>query len=159
MNLLALNVALALGWAAVTGDFTLLNMMTGFVLGYGVLWFTRGLYQQSATLYFGRLPRALGLAGYFLYELLLSSLRVAWDVVTPSMHARPGILRVPLTAKSDLEILVTANLVSLTPGSLSLDVSPDRRELHVHLMFLEDVEADRRAIQEDLERRVLEVLR
>jgi multicomponent Na+:H+ antiporter subunit E len=159
MNLFALNLMLALGWAAVTGSFTLANLALGFALGYGVLWLTRGLYPSRSRRYISRFPRALRLAGYFLVELVLSSLRVAWDVVTPSMHARPGILRVPLRAESDLEILVTANLISLTPGSLALDVSPDRSELYVHLMFLSEADKDRRAIQENLERRVLEVLR
>ncbi len=159
MNLLALNAALALGWAAVSGEFTLPTLAIGFALGYGALWLTRGLYPDAASRYFGRLPRALRLAAYFLWELLLSSLRVAWDVVTPSMHAKPGIIRVPLDAQTDAEILVTANLVSLTPGSLSLDVSPDRRELYVHVMFLDDAEAEKRAIKDKLERRVLEVMR
>lgn len=159
MSLFALNILLALGWALVTGTISLATLGTGFVLGYAVLWLTRGLYRPASRRYVSRLPRALRLAGYFVGELVLSSLRVAWDVVTPSMHARPGILRVPLRARSDLEILVTANLVTLTPGSLTLDVSPDRRELYVHLMFLSDADSDRRAIQEKLERRVLEVLR
>lgn len=159
MNLLALNAALALGWAAVNGEFTLPTLAAGFALGYCALWLTRSLYPEGAARYFGRLPRAARLAAYFVYELVLSSLRVAWDVVTPSMHAQPGIIRVPLDAATDAEILVTANLVSLTPGSLSLDVSPDRRELYVHVMYLDDPHTERRAIKDKLERRVLEVMR
>ena len=57
------------------------------------------------------------------------------------------------------QIIDLANLVSLTPGSLSLDVSEDRRTLYVHVMFLDDVESCRREIKEGFERRVLELLR
>jgi multicomponent Na+:H+ antiporter subunit E len=66
---------------------------------------------------------------------------------------------VPLSARSDLEIFVVANLLSLTPGSLSVDLSRDRRTLYVHIMFLDDPEKARQQIKDGLERRVLEVMR
>lgn len=96
------------------------------------------------------------LAVYFLYELVVSSVQVARDVVTPRSRARPGILAIPLDARSDLQITLFANLVSLTPGSLSLDVSEDRRLLFVHMMFIDDPEKDRRALKSGMERVVLE---
>jgi multicomponent Na+:H+ antiporter subunit E len=55
--------------------------------------------------------------------------------------------------------MLVANLISLTPGTLSLDISEDRRVLYIHVMFLEDIEHTRRQIKEGLERRVLEVMR
>jgi len=72
---------------------------------------------------------------------------------------RPGILAVPLDAQSDAEITLLANLLTLTPGTLSLDVSPDRRFLYVHIMYITDADATRRRIKDGFERRVLEVLR
>jgi multicomponent Na+:H+ antiporter subunit E len=105
------------------------------------------------------LPRALVLTGYFIKELFISNFRVLWDVITPGHISRPGIVGVPLDAQTDLEILLVANLVSLTPGTLSIDVSEDRKTLFVHVMFLEDVEEIRLSIKNGLEKRVLEVLR
>jgi multicomponent Na+:H+ antiporter subunit E len=104
-----------------------------------------------------RLWRLVALGAYFLYELVVSSLKVAWDVITPRHHARPGILAVPLDVRSDTAIMALANLVSLTPGSLSLDVSSDRRTLYVHGMFIDDAEGARAEIKEKMERRVKEV--
>lgn len=98
------------------------------------------------------------LCALFVYELFVSSVRVAWDVVTPRHRARPGILAVPLEARAPGEIAILANFISLTPGSLSLDVTPDRKTLFVHLMFIDDVEAERATITA-LERRVLKVWR
>lgn len=69
------------------------------------------------------LPVAIRFRGYFLWQLLLSNLRVAYDVITPRLYMRPGILAVPLDAEIDLEITLLANLITLTPGTLSLDVS------------------------------------
>jgi multicomponent Na+:H+ antiporter subunit E len=74
---------------------------------------------------------------------------------------RPGIIAIPLDARTDLEITLLANLITLTPGTLSLDVSADRRVLYVHVMYIDndDIEAVRRSIKDGFERRVLEVLR
>jgi len=157
MNLLALNAILALGFSAVLGHFTLAGFGAGFVVGYLALWITRPLYGENR--YFERLPRVIALAGYFLGQLLASNLRVLWDVVTPSHGSRPAIVGVPLDARTDLEITLVANLVSLTPGTLSLEISDDRRTLYVHVMFMDDAERVRREIKEGIERRVLEVLR
>ena len=96
---------------------------------------------------------------FFIKALFMSNLRVLWDVVTPSHISRPGIIRLPLNARTDLEIMLVANLISLTPGTLSIDISEDRRFLYVHVMFLDDVETACRELKEGLEQRVLEVLR
>jgi multicomponent Na+:H+ antiporter subunit E len=157
MNLFVLNSLLALGFSAVLGDFSMSGFVAGFAVGFLALWITRPLYGDNS--YFERLPRALGLAGYFLYQLIVSNLRVLWDVITPRQTSRPGIVGVPLAARTDLEITLVANLVSLTPGTLSLDVSDDRKTLYVHVMFMDDRDAVRTAIKDGIERRVLEVLR
>ena len=76
----------------------------------------------------------------------------------PRHRAKPGILAVPLDVRSDAAVTVLANLVSLTPGSLSLDVSEDRSTLFVHVMFIENLESVRAEIKEKIERRVKEAL-
>lgn len=157
MNLLLLNFAFAVVFATLLGGGRIGDFFAGFILGYGVLWVTQPLYPQ--TRYFHKFPKALNLAGYFLKELVLSNLKVLWDIVTPEHINRPGIIGVPLDARSDLEIFLVANLLSLTPGTLSVDISEDKATLFVHVMFLEDVEHTRRVIKQELERRVLEVTR
>jgi multicomponent Na+:H+ antiporter subunit E len=110
------------------------------------------------TRFFVRIWKLCALGVYFIIELVLSSFKVAWDVITPRHHARPGILAVPLDVRSDAAVTVLANLVSLTPGSVSLDVSEDRGTLFVHAMFIDDVEDARTEIKEKMERRVKEAL-
>jgi multicomponent Na+:H+ antiporter subunit E len=156
MNVFILNMALALGWAALVGSFDLPSLLVGFAIGYVVLWVARPLF--GSTAYFERLWRGARLAARFLYELVVSSLRVVWDVITPTHLSRPGIIAMPLDAKGDGEILLVANLISLTPGSLSLDVSADRKTLYVHAMFVEDPDRLRRELKDGLEREVIEVL-
>ena len=157
MNLFFINVFIALGYMGIDGRFKLSTAAVGFGLGYLALWVTQPLYGH--TRYFGRAPRAVALLGYFLVELFLSNLRVLWDVVTPRQISHPGIVGIPLTASSDLEVLLVTNLISLTPGTLSVDLSDDRRMLYVHVMFLDDPETFRAGIKDGLERRILEVTR
>lgn len=157
MNLFFINTFIALGYIGVQGQFSLSGFLIGFALGYLALWLTQPLYGRSR--YFQRVPKTIRLAGFFLVELLLCNLRVFWDVVTPGHISRPGIVGVPLNAESDMEILLVASLISLTPGTLSVDISEDRRILYVHVMYLDDPDQFRQAIKDGVERRVLEVIR
>jgi multicomponent Na+:H+ antiporter subunit E len=134
------NIALAFAWAALTASFTLPSLIVGYALGYGALWLAQPLYGGSSG-YFGRTWRSIRLAVLFLYELIVSSIVVVWDVLTPEHKSRPQILEMPLEVESDFAILLVTNLISLTPGTLSLDVTPDRRRLIVHAMFADDPEA------------------
>ena len=157
MSPFVLNTFLALSWAALVGSFTLPSLLIGYAIGYLALWVARPLFGRTS--YFERVWRVIRLALLFVFELVVSSLRVVWDVVTPTHLSRPGIVAVPLDAETDGEILLVANLVSLTPGSLSLDLSPDRRTLYVHAMFVDEPETLRRSLKAGMERRVLEALR
>lgn len=157
MTGLTANLLLAVLWAALTGNFSAANLVVGLLLGYSVLAF--GLRQLPGfAAYTARVPKVIRLAGYVILDLVRSNLRVAYDVLTPRYHMRPGVVGVPLDARSDAEITVLANLITLTPGTLSLDVSTDRRVLYVHVMYLDD-EGEALAGIKELERRLLEVMR
>lgn len=151
------NIGLATVWAFAVGELTLNSLIVGFVLGYAVLWVGGSLL--ATTGYCRRMRRLVEFALYFLWELIKANLRLAWDVVTPTHYMRPGIIAVPLDAETDLEIVLLANVISLTPGTLSLDVSPDRKFLYVHHMYVADLEREKRNIKDGFERRLLELLR
>lgn len=157
MNLFLWNIFLALAWAALSGEFTLVNLGLGFALGFAVLLFVGPALGSSQ--YFAKTARAMGLIAFFVRELVLSNLRVAYDVISPRHHMKPGIVAVPLDARTDTEIVILANLISLTPGTLIIDLSDDRTVLYVHAMYVIDPDELRREIKEGFERRVLEVLR
>ncbi|MFV0414944.1 MAG: Na+/H+ antiporter subunit E [Chthoniobacterales bacterium] len=92
---------------------------------------------------------------FYAKEILLSNFKVAWDVITPGTMSSPGIIALPLDAKSDIEILTLANLITMTPGTLSLDVSTDRKTLYVHSMYLEDAKKLKKELKENFESRVI----
>lgn len=103
--------------------------------------------------------RILWFLVFYTKEVLLSNLRVAYDVLTPSDKSTPAIIALPLSAHTDLEILIVANLISMTPGTLSMDVSTDRKTLYIHAMFVEDAEALEADLKKNFEGRVLSLMR
>jgi multicomponent Na+:H+ antiporter subunit E len=154
---LTANLLLAVLWAALTGNFTAANLIAGFVIGYVVLAY--GLRELPAfKRYRAKGGVAFSFLRLFLWDLLMSNLRVAHDVLTPTHHMSPGVIGVELDARTDAEITALANFITLTPGTLSLDVSSDRKVLYVHVMYLDDEEQVRAGIKA-LERRLLELMR
>ncbi|MCE8016327.1 Na+/H+ antiporter subunit E [Halomonas sp. MCCC 1A17488] len=151
----AWNLLLGVAWVVLTGDFSGRNLLAGLTFGYLVLALIQPQVPALAG-YAQRLPRLIRFVGFFFKELLLANLKVAFDVVTPPWYMRPGVIAMPLKARSEFEIALVANLISLTPGTLSLDVSDDRRVLYIHAMFLDD-EAELRRNLAELERRALEL--
>jgi multicomponent Na+:H+ antiporter subunit E len=159
MNGLLWNVLLALAWMGMMEDFSPRSLLVGFALGFFVLLIARRVVGCAA--YLTRLRRGFELLLFGLWELILANLRVAHDVLTPNYYMRPGVIAIPLEARTDVEITLLANLITLTPGTLSLDVSSDRRTLYIHIMYIDDddLDAARRKIKNGFERRILEVLR
>lgn len=95
---------------------------------------------------------------YFFQELIMANLSVARAVLRPMDQLRPGIVAVPLDLDTDTAITLLSTLVTLTPGTLTLDVSSDRKVLYIHAMHAEDLDALRADIKEGFERRVKELL-
>lgn len=151
------NLLLGLAWVLLSGDFTGLNLLVGMVFGYIALVL---IEPQVSALegYPARIPLIIRFLGFFMKELVQANLRVAFDIVTPPWHMQPGVIAMPLSARTEMEITMVANLISLTPGTLSLDVSDDRKVLYIHAMFLDDEEELRRNLKE-MEHRALELFR
>lgn len=154
-----MNVILAFAWAIVNGSLTARDVSVGFVVGYLILWLVSPALGQPA--YHERLLKIPRFAAWYLGELVRTNVDVAMAVLAPRLRQHPGIVAVPLDCETDIEITAVANLVSLTPGSISLSLSKDRRTLYVHVMDVERGHLDefRREVKEGIERRVLELIR
>lgn len=157
MTFILLVLVITLVWAAVTGTFTLANLLLGAAIAGAAMLLIRDRIERPHFL--RRLRLALSLALLFLYELALSAGRVALLVMAPDLRKRlaPGIFAYPLTVTSDAEITLLANLITLTPGTLSVDVSEDRRTLYVHALELRDKDEAIAAIRNGFEARIIAV--
>jgi len=126
------------------------------VLGYAILWSLRR--QLRGERYFTKVPQVIYFVAYVAWQIILANLNVARTVLfTPKEQIRPGIVAIPLDIRTDAEITMLANLITLTPGTLSLDVADDRSCLYVHSIDVGDPEQFRREIKDGFERLVYEV--
>jgi len=140
------------------GDFTPANIAVGFAISFVVL--RLATTRRDERGYFARVWICASFVMYFLRELVLANVKMAYWTLSPLHKLKPAILGVPLEADlTDVEIMVLTSMVTLTPGTLTLDVSADRKTLFVHFMHVEDAEAAVREVKDGFERRLLEVTR
>ncbi|HLV58804.1 MAG TPA: Na+/H+ antiporter subunit E [Natronosporangium sp.] len=90
---------------------------------------------------FVRTWRIARLVVYFTGQFLLSNLQVLWEILTPGSRVAPAIVAVPLRCRTRTEIVSFANLVTLTPGTLVLEIVRDPPLIYLHGMFFHDVDA------------------
>ncbi|MCC5811396.1 MAG: Na+/H+ antiporter subunit E [Ectothiorhodospiraceae bacterium] len=150
------NIMLALAWLLLTGNFSGSGLLTGMIFGYVVLYLV-ALGKGQRITYVRKIPQIIGFTLFYIWELIKSNVRVAYEVLTPRHTMEPGVIGIELELQSDAGITILANLITMTPGTLSLDVSNDRRMLFIHAMYAGDEESLRRELK-DLERRVIELL-
>lgn len=150
------NVMLALVWIALT-EFTITNLIIGFVVGYLIL-AALALGGVVSRAYHDKTGAVLSLIAFLVREFLVANVKMAIDVIRPVRMLRPGIVRVPLDARTEYEILALTTLINLTPGTLAVDITDDQAALYVHVMHVETQEEAVRNIKDEFEHRVLRVL-
>jgi multicomponent Na+:H+ antiporter subunit E len=134
-------------WCALWGDVSVANVVWGAVVGVGTLWLvpTRGHAPGAQRDMAIRPLAALRFAAWVLWALVRASAVVAWEVVTPTNDINEGIVAVPLGTDVPGLMTLIANTISLTPGTLTIEVRQDPPTLYVHVLHLraiEDVRAD-----------------
>ena len=92
----------------------------------------------------------------FVRELIFANIQVARLVMSPQLKIRPGFLAIPMEAQSDFEVTSLANSITLTPGTLSVDVSDDNKYLYIHAIDCADPDAIRKSIAEGFETKIRE---
>ena len=156
MSAFAWNLLLALAWMILTGSFTGPSFVVGFLFGYVCL----ALMQRHVPAlngYAQKVPGVIAFIFYFFWQVIKANAVVAYDVATPRLSIKPGVIALPLELKSSIGITILANFITLTPGTLSLDVSDDRSVLFIHAMYLEDEDELLRELKE-IESRIIKLL-
>jgi len=136
MKLFLLNILLALLWAFMWGRFDGWTLLVGFLLGYLLLAISP--WHRGRHAYSLKLIHLLTFFTYFVRILVQANLQVAREVLTPGYQMHPRIIAYPVEGMTDVQITTFANAISLTPGTLSVDVAEDGRTLYVHAMYASD---------------------
>jgi multicomponent Na+:H+ antiporter subunit E len=155
MRLFLFNILLAVLWMFMWGMFDIYGLAAGFILGYLLL----GIVSRTmpGEGYGTKGVKILSFMAYFFRILIKANLIVAWEVITPGFHMTPRFIRYPIEGLSDFQLTSLANAITLTPGTLSTDVSEDGRYLYVHCMYAKDREEAVKELDELRHRMVKEL--
>lgn len=131
-----LTPLLALIWVLLVNSFSLGAILFGLVLGWAIPLFTLRFWPDRV--YVRKPLMLLRFLFVLLYDILAANLAVAWLILRGPGRVEPAFVVVPLTLRSDLGISLLANTISVTPGTVSSWLSPDRRSLIVHGLNVTD---------------------
>lgn len=154
MILFALNLLLAFLWAILFRSTDEKTLIIGFLVGYGIL----AIFNRS----YGRRGRYLVIfLVNLVWQVIVSSIELAWTLVQPTLKLSPGIVAIPLDVTHDFQIAALASAITLTPGTLSVDLGRDKTTgqdvLFVHTIFMGDPQKLREQIKGSFERYILEI--
>jgi len=155
--MLTANILFALVWALLL-SFSPGNLVVGFLVGFVLIWLTRGGAAHSE--YVRRVRAAIALALFTIWELTKANVRVAYFTVSSLDKLKPAVISIPLTEDAtNEEITLLSMLITLTPGTRTLDVADDRSEIYVHFMHAGDPAQEVEGIKSGFERKILAVTR
>ncbi len=139
INSFFLNLFLALVYVALLGSFTALDLVVGFVIGMVIVWIINHMFDGEH--YGHRVGSVLRFTLYFIGILVKANIQVARIVLAPTLDISPRVLRYPVDGLSETEVTTLANAITLTPGTLSADISDDSRVLYIHCLHAPDRDA------------------
>ncbi|MBB4826914.1 multicomponent Na+:H+ antiporter subunit E [Sporosarcina luteola] len=156
---LLLNLFIAFLWMTLMDEDELnfTTFVTGFIVGIGIIFFMHRFF--GTHFYLRRLYASIKLLFRFIWELTQSSAIVLKQILSPRLNIKPGIFKYETELKSDVEVTMLSMLLTLTPGSVVMEVTPEGNVLYIHAM---DVEQSREALLKQLrnfEKAIKEVTR
>ncbi len=152
-----LNIVLAFLWMFIKVAFDPISFIKGYLFGILVIFVLRRYF--NSRFYLFRLWSFIKLTILFLKELLLSNIAIIKIVLKPKLDMRPGIFALQTDLTEDWQITLLSSLITLTPGTLVIDVSEDNKTLFIHAMDIGEVEDEINSIKNSFERAILEVSR
>ncbi|WP_153723188.1 Na+/H+ antiporter subunit E [Sporosarcina cascadiensis] len=156
---LLLNLFIALLWMLLMDEDELkfTTFFMGFLVGIGIIFFSNRFF--GTHFYLRRIYAACKLLLIFIRELTQSSIVIISQIIRPKLKIKPGIFKYETILTSDVEVTMLSMLLTLTPGSVVMEVSLEGNELYIHAM---DVEESRDGLIKQLknfEKAIMEVTR
>lgn len=154
-----LCAVLAAVWVGLTGEVTLATFVVGMILGVLIIQLFGRRTLKVLKLNIRHLWPLIQLFFIFLYELLVANLTVLSKVFSPRLNIKPGIIKVPIEVEGPFWITTLANMITLTPGTLTVEISPDNHYFYVHCLNIDNEESIVSDIKDTFEKKILEVYR
>lgn len=104
-----------------------------------------------------KIPALIKFAAFYLKEVIKTNLIIAYEVITPTHHMKPGFIKMDVGELSDRQLLIFCNLLTMTPGSMVVSISDCKKFIYIHILYLEDRDKVEQEIRDNYLRRVKEV--
>ena len=156
---LLLNILLTLVWIALTGYLNYANFVFGFMLGFFFLWFLSRGQSSEERAYFYRVYKIFSFILYFISDMIKANLEATKEILSPGLNITPGIVAFKHHLITDFEITMLTNVIALTPGTMVLKVSDDKKIIYIHGLYLHDKEKFMDRLENGLEKKLIEALR
>ncbi|WLR41259.1 Na+/H+ antiporter subunit E [Bacillus carboniphilus] len=150
-----INFVIALTWMFLNNHYSGISFIVGYLIGLFIIFSLRRFF--STRFYMYNVIAVIKLVFIFFKELILSNISVLKVILSPKLNMKPGIFALETELKTDWEISILANLITLTPGTLVIDISDDKKILYIHAMDIEDVEKAKLDIKNTFEKAIQEV--
>lgn len=154
-----LNLLLSLVWVALTGHLNYINFLFGFFLGFWILWVLARTRDSNEKDYFFKVPRLLLFSVFFLYDMLRANLEVTKEILTPRFQLKPAVIAFEHNLKSDFEITMLCNLIALTPGTMVLKISEDKKYLYIHTFNMKNKAKFVEHLRNGIEKKLIDIIR
>ncbi|MBM7622389.1 multicomponent Na+:H+ antiporter subunit E [Bacillus tianshenii] len=152
-----INIMVAGTWMFLKNDWSFPSFFVGYFWGLILILAMRRFI--PGRFYFSRIIAAGKLFFLFLRELLLANVQVVRDILRPKLDIKPGIFALPTDLKTDWEITLLSLLITLTPGTLVMDISDDNKILYIHAINMPDADQAISDIKNSFEKAIMEVTR
>ncbi len=152
---ISINFLIAFIWMFLNNSWDGATFIIGFIIGLAILYFLRRFL--PSRFYMSNVVAIIKLLILFLKELVLSNIAVMKHVLKPKLNIQPGIFALPTELEKDWQITTLACLITLTPGTLTLEVSEDNKLLYIHAMDVPDVHKAICDIKNSFEKAIMEV--
>jgi len=152
-----LNVVLAFLWMFIKVSYDPISFIKGYIFGLLVIFVLRRYFHSRFYLF--RLWSFVKLIFLFIKELVLSNISIVKIVLKPNLDMRPAIFAMETELTEDWQITLLSSLITLTPGTLVIDVSEDNKTLFIHAMNIGEIEDEINSIKNSFEKAILEVSR
>ncbi|MCW1927630.1 Na+/H+ antiporter subunit E [Bhargavaea beijingensis] len=150
-----LNFILAFTWMFILNSFSASTFIIGWLLGLLLILMMRRFF--PGPIYVKRIWAILKLVLLFFKELWMANIQVFMLVIKPKLDIQPAIFRYPTKLKSDWEITLLSALITLTPGTIVMNVSEDKKMLYIHTLHIDDVDEAVKSIRDSFEKAIMEV--
>lgn len=150
-----INLLIAVIWMFLQDSYMMNTFVFGFMIGVLILYLLRRFFDFD--FYFIRVIAFVKLMWLFLKELVKANIDVVKVVLQPKLKNEPGIIAVDTSLETDIERATLAALITLTPGTVSMDFSADSRTIYVHTIDVDDRDEMVAEIKGTFEKAIMEV--